>query len=43
MACCERSMQMEITERTRNGVTFFGADGIDAAGGAAHGLSLIHI
>jgi len=30
---------MEITERTRNGVTFFGSDGIDAAGGAAHGFS----
>ena len=30
---------MEIMERTCNGVTFFGADGIDAAGGAAHGFS----
>ena len=30
---------MEITERTRNSVTFFAADGIDAAGGAAHGFS----
>lgn len=30
---------MEITERARNGVTFFASDGIDAAGGAAHGFS----
>lgn len=30
---------MEITERTRNGVTFFSSDGMDAAGGAAHGFS----
>lgn len=30
---------MELTERTRNSVTFFGADGIDNAGGAAHGFS----
>lgn len=30
---------MEITERTRNGVTFFSSDGITAAGGAAHGFS----
>ncbi|MDE6259339.1 MAG: peptidoglycan editing factor PgeF [Oscillospiraceae bacterium] len=30
---------MELTERTRNSVTFFGADGIDDAGGVAHGFS----
>ena len=30
---------MEITERTRNGVTFFHSDGIDEAGGVAHGFS----
>lgn len=30
---------MEITERTCNGVTFLAADGIEAAGGAAHGFS----
>ena len=30
---------MEITERTRNGVTFFSSDGMDAAGGVAHGFS----
>lgn len=30
---------MEMTQRTHNGVTFLAADGIDAAGGAAHGFS----
>lgn len=30
---------MEIMERTCNGVTFFSSDGMDAAGGAAHGFS----
>ena len=30
---------MDIIEQTRQGVTFFRADGIDAAGGAAHGFS----
>ena len=30
---------MNITEQTRNGVTFYSADGIDAAGGVAHGFS----
>ena len=30
---------MEITKRICNGVTFFGSDGMDAAGGAAHGFS----
>lgn len=30
---------MEITERTRNGVTFFSSDGMDAAGGVVHGFS----
>ena len=30
---------MNIVEQTRNGVTFYSADGIDAAGGAAHGFS----
>lgn len=30
---------MNIVEQTKNGVTFFSSDGIDAAGGAAHGFS----
>ncbi len=30
---------MKITERSKNGVPFLAADGIDAAGGAAHGFS----
>ncbi len=30
---------MNIIEQTQNGVTFLSADGIDAAGGAAHGFS----
>ena len=30
---------MNIVEQTRNGVTFLSSDGIDAAGGAAHGFS----
>ena len=30
---------MNIIEQTQNGVTFYSADGIDAAGGAAHGFS----
>ena len=30
---------MNIIEQTKNGVTFLSADGIDAAGGAAHGFS----
>ena len=30
---------MNIVEQTQNGVTFFSADGINAAGGAAHGFS----
>ena len=30
---------MNIIERTKNGVTFFQSDGIDAAGGAVHGFS----
>ena len=30
---------MNITEQTKNGVTFYSADGIDAAGGVAHGFS----
>ena len=30
---------MNIVEQTRNGVTFYSADGIDAAGGVAHGFS----
>ena len=30
---------MNIIEQTKNGVTFYSADGIDAAGGAAHGFS----
>ena len=30
---------MNIIEQTKNGVTFFSADGIAAAGGAAHGFS----
>ena len=30
---------MSIVEQTKNGVTFLSSDGIDAAGGAAHGFS----
>ena len=30
---------MNITEQTKNGVTFYSADGITAAGGVAHGFS----
>ncbi len=30
---------MNIIEQTRQGVTFFQSDGIEAAGGAAHGFS----
>ena len=30
---------MNIIEQTKNGVTFYSADGIDAAGGVAHGFS----
>ena len=30
---------MNIVEQTKNGVTFFSSDGMDAAGGAAHGFS----
>lgn len=30
---------MNIVEQTKNGVTFFQADGMDAAGGATHGFS----
>ena len=30
---------MNIIEQTRNGVTFFSSDGIDAAAGVAHGFS----
>ena len=30
---------MNIIEQTQNGVTFYSADGITAAGGVAHGFS----
>ena len=35
----EKEVPMNIIEQTKNGVTFFQSDGMDAAGGAAHGFS----